>query len=163
MDTGQIMCILNKVKSFLGVFPSDRLPYSIHQQNCTVMINADPHTESDSHWLAIRFEPRSSSAYYFDSFGRPPYISTIQDFPKRNCTVREYNAVQLQAPTTTVCGHYCCLHITWTEATRRNPLSPYSTTALLTSRSPGYSNTNLAHCARSLAGDIAVPPCITGE
>jgi hypothetical protein len=109
MDTKQIACALKDVRSFLGVFPSDLLPHSIPQTTCTVIINTDPHTESGSHWLAVHFEPRSSSAYYFDSFGRPPHIPTIQEFLRRNCTVQEYNAIQLQGPSTTLCGHYCCL------------------------------------------------------
>ena len=112
MDTTQITCALKGVKSFLGVFPSDLLPNSIQQrQTCTVIINTDPHTERGSHWLAIRFEPRSSSAYYFDSFGRPPQVATIQDFLRRNCTVHEYNAIQLQGPRITLCGQYCFLFV----------------------------------------------------
>ena len=103
------MCTLNNVKSFLGVFPSDLLPHPLPQQHCTVLIITVPHIEIGSHWLAIRFEPRSSRAFYFDSFGRPPYIANIQDFLRRNFTVREYNAIRLQSPTTTLCGHYFCL------------------------------------------------------
>jgi hypothetical protein len=109
MDTEQITCALKDVRSLLGIFPSDLLPHSIPKKTCTVILNADPHTKSGSHWLAIHFEPRSSSVYYFDSFGRPPYIPTIQNFLRRNCNVQEYNAIQLQGPSITLCGHYCCL------------------------------------------------------
>ena len=101
MDTEQISCALKDVGSFLGVFLSDLLPHSIQQrQSCTVIINTDPHTESGSHWLAIRFEPRSSRAYYFDSFGRLPHIATIQDFLRRNLKSR------IQRNTTTRPHHY---------------------------------------------------------
>ena len=111
MDTTQITCALRDVgvKSCLGVFPSDLLPHSIPQHDCTIIINADPHTKGGSHWLAIHFEPRTSKAFCFDSFGQKPYISNIQDFMRNNSTVQEYNTVRLQGPTTTLCGQYWCL------------------------------------------------------
>jgi hypothetical protein len=109
MDTMQILCTLRPVKSFLGVFPSDLLPSHSITRCGTIIINTDPHTESGSHWLAIRLEPRSSHAYYFDSYGVTPFLPSIQAFLRRNCTVYEYNAIQLQELTSIVCGKYCCL------------------------------------------------------
>ena len=108
MDTVQITHTLNNVKSFLGVFPSDLLPHSVTQP-CTVIVNTDAHTHSGSHWLAIRIEPRSSEAFYFDSYGLSPNIHDIQSFLRRNCIVLNYNTVQLQGPMSIVCGKYCCL------------------------------------------------------
>jgi len=84
------------------------LPYSVTQPS-TVIVNTDAHTQSGSHWLAIRLEPRSSTAFYFDSYGQSPHIHDIQSFLRRNCTVLNYNNTQLQGPTSTVCGKYCCL------------------------------------------------------
>jgi len=104
----QILCNLRNVKSFLCVFPSDILPHLISRSD-TVIINAAPHTEKGSHWLAIHFEAKTSSAYYFDSYGISSLVPTIVAFLKRNCTVRFYNTVQLQGLTSTVCGQYCCL------------------------------------------------------
>jgi len=108
MDTIQISCTLNDVKSLLGAFPSDLLPHSITRPN-TVIVNTDTHTQSGSHWLAIRLEPRSSMAFYFDSYGLSPHIHDIQSFLRRNCTVLNYNNAQLQGSTSTLCGKYCCL------------------------------------------------------
>ena len=108
METVKIQCTLENVKSFVGVFPSDLLPKSISRSGC-VIINADPHTERVSHWLAIHLEPRSSSAYFFDSYGIFPFITTIQAFLRRNCTVWDYDVTRLQGLTSAVCGHYCCL------------------------------------------------------
>ena len=108
MDTSQIRCTLRNVKSFLGVYPSDLLPASISRSG-TVIVNTDPHTERGSHWLAIHLEPRSSSAYYFDSYGIVPFIPDIRDFLKRTCTVWYHNSTQLQGLMSTVCGHYCCV------------------------------------------------------
>ena len=79
MDTVQILCTLQNVKSFLGVFPSDLLPHSIARYDIGI-INADPQTEIFSHWLAILFEPKASSAYYFDSYVISPLVPTIHAF-----------------------------------------------------------------------------------
>jgi hypothetical protein len=108
MDTLQILCTLRNVKSFLGVFPSDLLPHSITQPGNTV-VQTDPHTDRVSHWLAINFNPKSYSCYYYDSYWLPPYIPAIQTFLKRTCIVSEYNATQLQGLTSTVSGKYRCL------------------------------------------------------
>jgi len=108
MDTIQLSCTLNNVKSFLGAFPSDLLPHSITQPS-TVIVNTDAHTQSGSHWLAIRFEPRDSTSFYFDSYGLSPHIHDIESFLRRNCTVLNYNNTQLQGPLSTVCEKYCCL------------------------------------------------------
>ena len=78
MDTVQISCTLNNVKSFLGAFASDLL-HSITRPS-TVIVNTDAHTQSGSHWLAIRLEPSSSTAFYFDSHGLSPNIHDIQSF-----------------------------------------------------------------------------------
>jgi len=58
---------------------------------------------------SIRLEPRSSSAFYFDSYGLSPNVLDIQTFLRRNCTILNYNTIQLQGPTSMVCGQYCCL------------------------------------------------------
>ena len=109
MDTRQIMCCLRSVGSFLGVFPSDLLPQQPIARSGTFFVNTDPHTKSGSHWLAIHLQSRSHSSFYFDSYGLPPFIPSIQSFLHRNSIVRNYNTVQLQGPTCTVCGMYCCL------------------------------------------------------
>jgi hypothetical protein len=60
---------------------------SLVTQTGTVIINTDPHTEKGSHWLAVHFFPKSSSAYYFDSYGILPLVPDIEAFIRRNCTV----------------------------------------------------------------------------
>jgi hypothetical protein len=105
MNTIQISWALNNVESFAGVFPSDLLPHSITLPS-NVIVNTDVHTQSGLHWLAIHLEPRSSTAFYFDSYGFSTHIQDIQTFLRRDCTVLKYNTVQLQRPMTTVCGKY---------------------------------------------------------
>ena len=109
MDTRQIMCFLRYVSWFLDVFPSDLLPQHSIARSATLVVNTDSHTETGSHWLVIHFQSRSHTSYYFDSYGLPPFIPTIQLFIRRNCSVWNYNSVQLQVPTSSVCGKYCCL------------------------------------------------------
>ena len=121
MNTTQIACTLKDVRSFLGVFPSDMLPRSVTQTG-TVIINTDPHTEKCSHWLAVHFFPKSSSAYYFDSYGILPLVTDTKAFIRRNCTVWDYNKRQLQGLTSNTCGKYCCLfalYMTIRRATRK--------------------------------------------
>jgi len=108
MDTIQITCSLKDIRTFLGVYPSDLLPTSIHKTG-TVIINADPHTRECSHSLAIHFDTRLSWASYFDSYGRAPSDQNILSFIKRNSAVWSYNETSLQGPTSVVCGQYCCL------------------------------------------------------
>jgi hypothetical protein len=109
MDTRQIICCLGDAGSFLGAFASDMLPKYHIAQSCTLIVNSDTYTEFGSHCLAFHIQSRSSRLYYFDSYGLPPLIHSIQSFIKRNCNVWEYNSVQLQGSNTTVCGKYCCL------------------------------------------------------
>ena len=97
------------MRSFLGVFPSDVLLQHFTARSSTFILNTDPHTESGSYWLAIHFQPRSHSSYYFDSYALPPYIPSIQSFLRRNSSVWDYNTIELHGRTSTVCGKYCCL------------------------------------------------------
>ena len=110
MDTLKIEHALQDVNSFLGVYASDLLQLSIAQTG-TIIVNTDPHTEPGLHGQAIYFQNphRTSNGYFLDSYGRYPFIPSIQDFILRRCTLWQYNRAQLQGPTTTVCGEYCCL------------------------------------------------------
>ena len=93
---------------FLDVYASDLLPRSI-TKTCTVIVKADPHTKGGSHWLAVHFRPKSSNAYYFDSYGIVPFVPVIEDFVQRNSTTWDRNKRQLQTLTSEVCGKCFCL------------------------------------------------------
>ena len=108
MDTLQILCTLRNVNSFLDVYASGLLPRSI-TKTCTAIVNADPHTEGGSHWLAVYFRPKSSYSYYFDSYGIVPFVPDILAFATRNCTTWDRNKKTLQSLTSDVWGKYCCL------------------------------------------------------
>jgi hypothetical protein len=85
IDTIQLSCALKNVKSFLAAFTSDLLPYSISVPRA-IIVNTDNHTHLGTHWLAIRLEPRSSTAFYFDFYSLSPDIPDIQSFLWRNCS-----------------------------------------------------------------------------
>jgi len=108
MDTLQILCTLRNVNSFLDVYASNILPHSI-TKTCTAIVNADPHTEGGSYWLAIHFRPKSTYAYYFDTYGIVPFVPDILAFVTRNCTTWDRNKRSQQSVTSDVCGKYCCL------------------------------------------------------
>jgi hypothetical protein len=108
MNTLQILCTLRNVNSFLGIFPSDLLPRIITKPG-TIIVNCDPHTKDGSHWLAINFQSKSRSEFYFDSYGLRPYIPSIRSLLKRTCPVWNFNAEYLQVISSNVYGPYCCL------------------------------------------------------
>ena len=134
-----ILCTLRNVKSFLGVYPSDLLLHSIAQPG-TVIINADPHTEKGSHWLAIHFERKASSAYYFDSYGISPLVPAIHAFLRP----------ALSAATTA--AYSPC---TWTEGTPQKNLSDFSTLTWLTGKLKNCSHPNSDRCVKIHAVVIA--------
>ena len=109
MDAVQILYTLRKENTFLDVYASDLLPRSI-TKTCTAIGNADSHTDGGLHWLAVHFRPKSSSSYYFDSYGIVPFLPDILAYINRNCTTWEYNKRQLQSLISDVCCKYCCLY-----------------------------------------------------
>jgi hypothetical protein len=88
---------------------SRRLSFQSASEDLTVLYT-DRHKVPGSHWIAIQIQSRSCVIYYFDSYSLPPLIPYIQSFINRNCTVCDYNSVQLQGPITAVCDKYCCLY-----------------------------------------------------
>ena len=86
MDTLQILCTLCDVKTFLGVFPSDLLQHFVTQPG-TIIVNYDPHMEEGSQWLAINFQTKSFSGFYFVSYGLHPYFPPMRSLLKCTCYV----------------------------------------------------------------------------
>jgi len=65
------------------------------------------HADGITGWLSVSNpDPHRHST---DSFGLSPNVPDMQIFLRRNCTVINYNTVQLQGPMSTACGKYCCL------------------------------------------------------
>ncbi len=106
MDTRQIRSIMQQKigGGGFGVFPSDKLPAQINGP-CALIVNFDPATMPGSHWVAI-FINCQGVAEYFDSYGQPPTVTSIQTFLKGFHRCR-FNKKRLQGPFSSVCGHYC--------------------------------------------------------
>jgi hypothetical protein len=117
MNTRKIMCCLRDVVSFLGVFPSDLLPEYPLAESGTLRVNTDLHPEPGSHWLAIHFQPRSSTAYYFDSYCLPSLIPSIRNFIKRiapsgiTAPYSYKDLVQRSAANIAVSSHCTCIEV----------------------------------------------------
>jgi len=133
MDSVQIQHALQDVNSFLGVYASDLLPFSIVQAG-TIIVSTDPHTEPGLHCEAIHFQnPHRTSKRLLFRFLRsvsfyslyprfhttPLYSLAIQ----KNATPRTYHysvwrillplrsvhGQGLHPPT--ICGAVCCWNI----------------------------------------------------
>lgn len=98
-------------KSFVGIFPSNKLPKFICSGvTSTFIFNIDPHYKPGSHWVALYISP-FGDAIYFDSFGLPPLIPSIKHFIERNSRTFRYNKFPLQSLFSTTCGLYCVYFI----------------------------------------------------
>jgi hypothetical protein len=98
MDTLQILGALRGGPTFAGVVPSDLLPSHPLQGlvRYTLIVNTEAHDQHGSHWVAEHLDTRSSSGYYFDSYGLFPLVPAIRDFIRRACSLWSYNTRTLQ-------------------------------------------------------------------
>lgn len=117
----QFMCCLSYVISFLGVFPSDRLPRHPIARTGTPNVNSDPHTASGSHWMAIHFRFLDPAHLTTSIDTACLHLFPIQSLICRNCIMLAYNIVELQGPTSTVIANTADYSpCTWTVAIQRN-------------------------------------------
>jgi hypothetical protein len=103
MDTLEVYRALRDVPTFAGVFlchllPAPPLPELVRY---TLIVNTDVHTDPGSYWVAVHLDTRSSSGYYFDSYGLFPLVPAMQHFIRRNCTPSNYTLARcrLSLPT----------------------------------------------------------------
>ena len=116
MDTMQILCTLRDGNSFFEVFPSDLLPpLNPVARSCNLIVKSHPHRVGGSQWLTIRFTPRSSRAYYFDSYSILSLVPYIEAVIRHNCKTWENDMRQLWVLTIEVCGIYCPLFATYMD------------------------------------------------
>lgn len=108
MNTSQIEQTLRGIPTFAGVFPSDMLPKEFNKPS-TFIINLDPHFLAGSHWIAVTIKP-NSFAWYFDSYGLPPFIKSLKDFLTFHSYHCTFNPHQLQDLSSDICGQYVCLY-----------------------------------------------------
>lgn len=94
--------------TFVGVFPSDRLPHSVNRFPSAFIVNVDRHDEPGSHWVAMYFN-KYGQADFFDSFGRPPSLCSMhfKTFLDNHAKAWNFNTRSLQSHWSAVCGQYC--------------------------------------------------------
>jgi hypothetical protein len=104
MNTLEILRAFKNNKTFVGVFPRNKLPVIKKYPSCLI-INTDKASESGTHWVAVYLE--NVTGEYFDSFGRVPMYREIFDFMERNCPGGwRYNSFAFQDENSTVCGQH---------------------------------------------------------
>ena len=108
MNNKEIDHVMSKClpsKNWAGIFPSDKIPFSICR-NCDfgIICNTDSSQQKGEHWIAI-FLPEYGVPEYFDSFGGPPNVKIFSDFLSNGEYI--YNSVQIQSDDGFTCGHYC--------------------------------------------------------
>lgn len=79
------------------------------------IVNTDDHTRSGMHWVAM-YADKSCSAFYFDSFGLPPFIPDHINRLRKNCKQFRWNNVRLQSDSSDVCGQYCIMFLHYMSA-----------------------------------------------
>jgi hypothetical protein len=111
MDSLQLTNFFTKRDSaqFIGVFSSDKLPTKI-KYPVALIVNTAPSTNPGDHWIAI-YITRNRDGYYFDSFGRPPTVSSIISFLKKNCKTIDFNTKQIQHLKSIKCGQFSALYL----------------------------------------------------
>lgn len=100
---------LRFLKSFIGVFPCDRIP-SFHRLPASMIVNTDKHNERGEHWVAIYISDEKIG-YYFDSYGLPPLNKEIEDYINANTTHWKYNQKGIQGLNSIKCGQFSVLFI----------------------------------------------------
>lgn len=108
MDTLQLTKLCEFAKSFLGVYPSDKLPATIPTP-CSMIINTKPSGHDGEHWVAIYFN-KENYADYFCSYGIEPDSAFIR-FMKKHSKAWNYTTKRLQSNFATTCGQYCVFFI----------------------------------------------------
>ena len=112
MDSSQIDRVLsgNRLtsKSYMGCFPSDKIPACRHFP-CSMVVNFDDSTKDGSHWVAL-YAPNKFQVYYFDSYGTEGVPNLRETLSKRFLWVTRQNLTH-QNISSTVCGQYAIFFI----------------------------------------------------
>ena len=94
-------------QSFLGVFPSDKVPTNACPTPCSVVANTDASGKPGQHWIAMHIDG-SRNGFFFDSYGRAPELKPFRDFLLLNCGENwTFNEKMLQNPLVSTCGQFC--------------------------------------------------------
>lgn len=133
MNTKQILRDLSRMccekKRNFDVLPADFLPTTrIDKKNRPfyLVANTAASFEGDGeHWVCMYIPKKySENIEYFDSFGLPAINNYFEKFISNNCKKYVYNANQLQADNSTVCGNFCVVFLN-ERCTKKKSLSEF--------------------------------------
>lgn len=96
------------IKHTVGVYSAENLPSKINRP-AAIIVHSENSNKNIGHWLAIYLTKKS--AFYFDSYGLPPFVDNHINFMHRNARKVYYNKKCYQAPASTVCGGYCLIFL----------------------------------------------------
>ena len=93
----------------MGVFAADQIPL-VWMRPTAFIFNTQRHNKHGLHWVAI-FVNKNGDAWYFDSFGVPPYRPDHINRIRRNVRKFRWNSRQLQSGTSDKCGYFCLMFL----------------------------------------------------
>lgn len=96
------------IKHTVGVYSAENLPAKINRP-AAIIVHSENSNKDIGHWLAIYLTKKT--AFYFDSYGLPPFVENHINFMKRNANKIHFNRQCYQAPASTVCGGYCLVFL----------------------------------------------------
>jgi len=112
MWTDQLMKVILRdclsASVLTGIYAINTLPVRV-QFPAALIVNLSSSSSGGSHWTAIYIN-ENARGFYFDTFARPP-PKQIVTFLKRNCKLYQYNKIQVQDNTSTLCGLFCIVFI----------------------------------------------------
>jgi hypothetical protein len=109
MNSVEIDNVLRSVcgATFLGVYAKDRLPSSLPNRPCLMVVNTEPSTRSGEHWISMYLD--ANEGEYFDSFGQLAN-QTFTRYMNKHCSRWIHSERQLQSVVSRFCGHYCIFY-----------------------------------------------------
>ena len=97
---------------FLGVFPCDQLPVTVHQYPAILVANTDTSKQPGTHWVCV-YISKDKHGFFWDSYGLAPIQPYFISFLNRNCSTWIHNPHHLQGLLSMVCGQYCCVFLAY--------------------------------------------------
>jgi hypothetical protein len=115
LTTRDIEIWLQLEPNFLGVFPLNKLPsigVPAIPNEIKLVINTDTDNLPGTHWIAVWRKEGTGECEVFDSFGFIP-PANVQLWCNKNSSRWICNNKCVQDPTSTLCGIYCCMYLTF--------------------------------------------------